>query len=248
MPEEKQDVNQKSSPELEQALEGTPPSAEQQTQETQTPPAEEGVTQEQEQQPEEEQRIPYSRFKEKVDEANWYKQQLERQMQPQPQPQFQQPQPQDPYAGMTPEEKVFWQNVDQRAKQEARRIVEQEVKPVLEAGRQQMVQMTVHQFRQMYPDVKPNSPEELGIAEKIQQGYPIHDAYKIVMFEKVRQQTESKVRQQVKQTTEAKRKANVETKSLPSKTALPTGKLSDREAIEKAFDNLTPEEKADLGF
>src|SRR3990167_699268 len=210
------DVTSASSPELKAALEGSAPLTEPQTQEAQALTAEQGVTQEQEMQQTEEERIPYSRFKDVNDEKNWYKQQLEQQLQQRQQ--FQQPilqpQPQDPYANMNPDEKVFWQNVDTRAEQKARQLIEREIRPIIEAGRQEIARMSVAQFRQRYSDVKPNSPEEIEIAQRIQAGYLPDDAYKVVMWDKKLSETESKTRQNTQQRTQQKRQANVETSGL----------------------------------
>ena len=217
MPEEIKDVTD-SSPELEKALEGATPAPIQPTPEAETPTPKEGETQEQIE-PQEEERVPYSRFKEKVDETNWYKRQLEAQLQ-RPQQQFPQPQPQDPYAGMTPEERVFWQSVDKRAEEKARQIVNTEIRPVIDAGRMEIARMSVAQFRQRYTDVKPNSPEEIAIAEKIQQGYVPDDAYRAVMWDAVMGRNTVKQQQTQQHKTEMKKKANVETGSItPSSTS-----------------------------
>lgn len=213
MVEDNKDVQSDSSPELEAALEGSAPSTEQQTPETETSTPQQDETQEQDEQQTEEQRIPYSRFKEKVDETNWLKDQLSQQLQQRQQP-VQQPlqqQAQDPYAGMTPEERVFLQGRDSRAEEIARKIIDKEIRPIIDAGRMEMARMNVAQFRQRYSDVKPESQEELAIAQKIQSGYTPDDAYLVVMGPNKMAALEARTRQQTKSKTQQKRQANVET-------------------------------------
>lgn len=227
MPDEVQDANveDSSSPELTEALEGSVPSTEQQSPDTQTPTAQQGESQEQEEeQPVAEEQVPLHeqpRFKEVVDEKNWYRKQLESQMQhQQTQQQFQQPQAPDPYANLTPEEQRWYRDRDARVEQIAAKKVEQyiqqRVAPQLEAGRRELARMTVTDFRRAHPDIKANSPDELTIAEKISTGYQPEDAYWSVMGPRGVQRAESKVKKQVKQSTEAKKRANVEHSSIPS--------------------------------
>lgn len=164
----------------------------------------------------EEGKIPYSRFKEKVDETNWYKQQLEQLIQTrQQQLNVQQP-TQDPYAGMTAEEARFWQGIDKRIEDRANVIADtkiRQISPVIDAGRMELAQIKVSQFRAQHPDIKANSPEEMEIAQRIQQGYTPDDAYWATMGPRGRQVVEKQVKQQVKQQIVAKKMANVETSS-----------------------------------
>jgi hypothetical protein len=217
MPDKAKDVSENSSTPsaLEGAIASSPEvqqEAQQQAQEAQSPTAEQGVVQEQAEVQEEEGRIPYSRFKEKVDEANWLKQQLElRLQQEQAQRQFQQP-TQNPYAGMTPEEERFWRAVDERARKIAQEETKQ-ISPMLEAGVRELTNMKVQQFRQTHPDIKTNSPEEMEIAQRIKQGYTPEDAYWSVMGPRGIRVAEEKGKQQAKQQIAAKKAANVETSS-----------------------------------
>lgn len=236
MVDEAKGVTENSPSPLAEAIASTPEVTQelQQAQETQNPTAEQGDTQEQAQQQDEVSRVPYSRLKEVVDEKNSYKQMLENLIQRQ---QSQQPvqQPQaDPYAGMTLEEKNFWEQVDRRAEVRAKQIVQtelQQVNPVLEAGRQEIAIMKVQQFRQAHPDIKPNSPEEMEIAQRIHQGYHPEDAYRIIMFDKVKAGTVTQVKQQVKQQINNKKMANVETSSSVPVNAQPQPKMSFREKM-----------------
>ena len=211
-----------SSPEAQQQIE--------QTQETQTSPAQEEVTQESA----EEAKIPYSRLKEVVDEKNWYKQQLEKMFQErQAQQQFQQPTQSPQELGNTPEEREFWRMQRQIAKEEAEKVFGK-VTPVIDAGRMELAQIKVQQFRTQHPDIKSNSPEEIAIAEKIQMGYLPEDAYRSVMWDSKVAETEKQTNQSIKQKMEAKKQANVEQRSIPSGAVPPTKeKLTLRQRIEK---------------
>ena len=185
------------------------PEALEETQESQTP-AKEEVSQEEQA---EESRVPYSRLKEVVDEKNWYKAQLEQRLnQPQQQPQ----QPTTPQElGNTPEEREFWKAVDARADARAEQKFRQ-IAPVIDAGRMELAQMKVQQFRNAHPDIKSNSPEEIAIAERISSGYLPEDAYKVVMWDRKVAQAEKQGNINNKVKIEAKKQANVEQKSIPS--------------------------------
>ena len=227
--EQNQGAQETSPSPLAEAIASSPEALEEQTQETQTPPAQKGVTQE----PVEESKIPYSRLKEVVDEKNWYKQQMERMLQQQQsQQQFQQP-TQDPYANMTADEEKFFRMIDTRAEKIAESKLRQ-ISPVIDAGRMELAQMKVQQFRMQHPDIKANSSEEIAIAEKIQIGYLPEDAYRSVMWDSKVAETEKQTNQTNKQKIEAKKQANVEQKSIPAGAVSPTKeKLTLRQRIEK---------------
>mgnify|MGYP001249908378 FL=1 len=233
---DEQDVTQNSSPALADAIASSPEALEAPI-DTQTPPAkEEGVSQE------EEARVPYSRLKEVVDEKNWLKQQLENQLQRQQQQIPQQPMQPQQELGNTPEEREFWALQRKIANEEARKVSQEQlgqIRPVIDAGRMELAQMKVQQFRNAHSDVKANSPEEIAIAEKINMGYLPEDAYKVVMWESKTASTEKQVKQQYKQTMDAKKQANVEQHSIPSGSLPPTNKvLPLRDRIKQAADAL----------
>ena len=230
MPEENQGVPETSPSPLAAAIASSPEALEEQTQETQTPPAQEGVTQE----PVEESRIPYSRLKEVVDEKNWYKQQLERKLQEsQSQQQFQQPAQPPQELGNTPEEREFYRLQRQIAREEAEKVFGR-VTPIIDAGRMELVLMKVQQFRTQHSDVRPNSPEEVAIAEKIQMGYLPEDAYRSVMWDKKVGEKTEQLNQSNRQKIEAKKSANVEQRSIPNNAIPPTKeKLTLRQRIER---------------
>ena len=190
----------------------------------------------------EEERIPYSRFKDVVDEKNWYKQQMEGILQQrQSQQQLQQPQT-DPYAGMTPEEERFWRAVDDRAKKIAQQELQQ-IGPVIDAGRMELAQLKVQQFRNQHPDIKENSPEEIQIAQKITMGYAPDDAYWSVLGPKGIRVAEEKGKQQVKQQIEAKKRANVESSASIPKQSQPVPKKSFRDTF---WENWQKADKGEL--
>ena len=232
-----------SSPEVQEEIKEQQP-------DTQTPPAEQGESQEEEQQ--ETENVPFHkhpRFQELIEENKWLKSNMETIIQQrQNQLQFQQPQ-QDRYAGMTLEEKAFWQNVDNRIEERATKIAEQRIgqlTPMLDMGAKELATIKLQQFRKEHADVKPDSPEEYSIARKMNEaramGYPMNaeEAYWIVMGNKGLKVAETKVKQQTKKQFEAKKQANVEQRSIPSGNNLPTKeKLTLRQRIEREAANMT---------
>lgn len=125
-------------------------------------------------------------------------------------------QPADPYAGMSAEEKAFYQNIDRRIEERARQISQEQLKqfqPVIEDGRRELVRMKVEQFFKEHPDVKPGSMEETAIAQKIKQGYPVDDAYAVVMYPLKQKEWTTKAQVTQQQKIQQKRAANVETSS-----------------------------------
>ena len=237
MPDEQKGAEGNSPSPLADAIASSPEALEgQQSQETQTPAKEEEI-QEQGGQQTEEPRVPYSRLKEVVDEKNWYKTQLEQRLAQQPQQQPQQ-QTQDPYAGMTAEEEKFFRMMDARAEKIAEQKLRQ-ISPVIDAGRMELAQMKVQQFRSTHSDIKPDSPEEIEIAQRIHQGYPTEDAYKVVMWDKKVADAEKQGNINLKQKIEAKKQANTEQRSIPQGATLPTKeKLTLRQRIEREAEKM----------
>ena len=94
--------------------------------------------------------------------------------------------------------------------------------------------MKVQQFRTQHSDVRPNSPEEVAIAEKIQMGYLPEDAYRSVMWDKKVGEKTEQLNQSNRQKIEAKKSANVEQRSIPNNAIPPTKeKLTLRQRIER---------------
>ena len=230
-----QDVKQESSSALAEAIASSP----EVTEELQKPQAETATPKEAEQEVQEEQQeteqAPFNqhpRFQELIAEKNYFKQMAERLSQQSQQP-IQQP-TQDPDAGKTAEERVFWQQVDERADRRAEAKLAR-LSPVLEAARMELAQMKVAQFRASHPDIKSNSPEEMMIAEKIQAGYNPDDAYWAVKGPLGEKKGEEKGKQQVKQQMVAKKMANVESTASLSPQAQSQGNLSFEEEMCQKF-------------
>jgi hypothetical protein len=99
--------------------------------------------------------------------------------------------------------------------------------------------MKTAQFRSGHPDIKPNSPEEIAIAERISSGYLPEDAYKAVMWDTKFGDAQGQQEQQNRQKTEAKRQANMEQRSIPAGNPLPVNqKLSLKERIKQEADKM----------
>lgn len=237
MPEDLLGAKEGDSPTLEGAVAESPAVKQevQEQQETQTPTAEQGETQvEQEQEI-----VPLhkeERFKELIEERNWYRQQLERQSQQRPQ--VQQP-TQDQYAGMTAEEEKFWRAVDERAERKAKQLFESSVSPQLQLGAAELARIKVAEFRRNHPDVKPESVEEREIARRINSGYELDDAYWAVMGPKGIRNAETQATKKVQQQMSVKKQANVENRGIPSTApSLPSRKLSLNEQIRSNYDKM----------
>lgn len=235
MPEEiKQDAKPTDDP---SALEGaiaSSPEAQQQAQETQTPPAEQGVIQEQSQQQQQvaQPEPPFHehpRFKEIVDEKNYWREMALRLQQP---TQQQLPPQQPQVMGNTPEEREFWKQVDDRARIQAEKI-RQETQPQIQAAQAEFARMKVVEFRRGHPDIKPNSSDEIEIAGLIRTGYDPDHAYWAVMGPRGVQTAKQQGAQEVKQQMQVKRQANVEGQGVPSQSGLPSQKLSFRDDVDK---------------
>lgn len=221
LPEEN-DVNAESSSALEAAIASSPEASEE-NQETQSPTAKQGVTQDKQQSTERigfgDPRHPdHERFVELYEQNKWLKQQLEKQ-----QTQFQQPQPAQPTTpqeiGDTPEAREFWSMQRKIAREEAEKVSKEHlgrISPILNAGREELAQIKLQQFRATHPDVVPDSPDETAIAERILRGYPLEDAYRSVMWNKNVAQKKSNDIINNKQKIEAKKQANVEQGSIPA--------------------------------
>lgn len=231
MAEEVQDANtpESSAGDLEGAIASSPEAIEEaQEQVAQPPTAEQGETQKPEPEKAEPPFHEHPRWKEVQQEKEWYRQQLEKMMQQTPPAQpATTPQPaQDPYAGMAPEEKVFWMKQREIAREEAEKVLQQQVAPQLTQGIQEIARLRVDQFRRQHTDVKPDSPEEMQISQKIRQGYLPEDAYRAVMWDKKVEEKQVVTNQEQKQLLNQKRKASVVSPQSVSQQSQPAAKLS----------------------
>lgn len=193
------------------------------------------------QQVEQEEQKPFNehpRFREIIEERNHWRDVAMRAVQT-PAPQASQPIQDDPYAGMTPEERVFYQKLDERAEKLVERKLAQ-VAPQFEQRiidtQEAVVALSYERFQQLHPDVKPNSPEENAIAEKVQMGYPLEDAYKLVMFDKIRNDKLNQAKIVQTNKTQQKLAANVETQTIPAMSVKQKEKLSFRDMLRKQME------------
>jgi len=244
------DAQAESSTALEGAIASSPEvqqEAQQQISDTQAPTAQQGDNQEQTEQQEAEQ-VPFHhhpRWKELTEENRWLKQNMEQIIQQrQVQQQFQQP-TQDPYAGMPAEEKVFWQSIDQRIEQGARKISDerfQGIAPMLETGAREIANLKVQEFRKAHPDVKSGSSEEFEIARKIsdatRMGYSLSsdEAYWAVMGPRGVKVAQEQGKQQIKQQIETKKRANVEMAASVPAQAQVAPKAKYRDTLSHFYD------------
>ena len=186
---------------------------------------------------EQEKEVPFNehpRWREVQEERNYWRELALKQAQPtvSPTPQA------DPYAGLTPEEKVFWQKVDERAEAIAQKKIES-VRPQVEQELRQTKEavslMAYERFQQQHPDVKPGSPEENAIAQYFQKGYTLDDAYKVVMFDKIGTQKAQQAKEVLVNKVQQKIAANVETKTI-SPTSNLSPKASFREMMKREME------------
>lgn len=192
-----------------------------------------------------EQEVPFNqhpRFQELIEERNYYKdlakKAVERPIMAQPQ----QAQQEDEYAGMSQEEKQFFQKIEKIAERKAHKIVEEKeegVRRELNETRQILATVAYERFQAKHPDVPPNSPEEAQIAQLYQRGYSLDDAYKVAMFDKVKNQKVQAAQVKSNQTVQKKIAANMETSSIPASSGLPqVSTKKGRERIAELVDNF----------
>lgn len=246
--QEEQDANvavDSSATDLSEAMaESTTVEEIQQAQEAQTPTAEQGETQEQEAQQEaqESEQAPFHqhpdwiRFRERKEaEVDFLKKQIEYQQQqakgiPQPE--------QDPYANLPAEQKLFWQEIEKIADKRADAKVKS-LQPLINATRDEIALQKVKAFRMEHPDVRPNSPEELSIAQKINLGYDPEDAYRSVMWDRVGQTNQARAVKTVQKKIAQKKQANVEASPSVSSNFAP----KPAETISETFARVEAEMK-----
>lgn len=179
----------------------------------------------------------HPRFKEVIDEKNYWKEMamklvpVAEQLQ---KPKVDEP---DPYANLSLEEKEFWRKVESVAEKKAMRIADEKTKQFSleqQVVRQQLAQIAYQKFKETHPDVKAGSPEENAIAVKVRQGYSLDDAYQVVMGPKMleKYKRESETRKQQK--TQQKVAANLESSGLPAQTPVKAGeRVSVREFVNR---------------
>ena len=129
----------------------------------------------------------------------------------------------DPYAGMDAPTAEFYRNLDRRNQQQVQAIVAQQLQgyaQALDAGRRELAEVKINQFRQSNPDIKPNSKEEAAIAGFVSQGYDLSTSKKLALFDSL--ETENRALKAKQSTIPTKRAANTEQSSgIPSTAGLP---------------------------
>lgn len=184
--------------------------------------------------------VPFNehpRWQELMDERRWLREQLDlankRQIVAAPAPASEP----DPYAGMDEETKRFYQNVDRRAEQIARKIAaekEDAITREINETRKILATVAYERFQVKHPDVLPNSNEEKTIAALYSKGYSLDDAYKVAMFDRVQNQKVQQAQAKKVESIKQKVAANVEQASIPAESGLPKQKkVSIREFVEE---------------
>ncbi len=184
----------------------------------------------------EEQKVPYNRFKEKVEEANYYKRLLEQSV---AKPTQQAPQqPIDKYAGMDAETRLFYQNQEKMMREIANeKAQELEAKYQRESAYQKQIigNLLGKEFTRAHPDVKEGSMEQEQIVQKIRVGYDSDDAYWSVMGPRGLSNAKVTAQKEVKQQFQAKKKANTETQGI-NPSGLPPAKKNFRDDLMKELE------------
>lgn len=131
----------------------------------------------------------------------------------------------DPYAGMTKEEKEFYQRIDNLAEQKTRKVLA-EVAPQfqqeLRETKETMAALAYERFLNKYPEVRPGSQEEGQIAELYKRGYSLDDARNLVFRDYDIQQAVGKGKNQQQVKVQQKVAANLEQKTLPPINGIPS--------------------------
>lgn len=150
----------------------------------------------------------------------------------------------DPYAGMTPEEKVFWEKQRQIAREEAQRVAQEAgttLRNELLENKILVTSMMYERFLEKHPDIQPDSEEAGQIAQKVKAGLSLEDAYTVVTYpRKLKEVQDSvhakKTQQQTKKTTE-KIAANLEGSGVASTSPFSSQakELSNAEIVDLHF-------------
>jgi hypothetical protein len=164
--------------------------------------------------PEPEQQVPYSRFKDVIEEKNYLKQQNAQMLDQMQQRQPVQPQQQvDKYAHLEPAEQVFYRNQEKMMREVAKEVAEkqfQTINPVINSGLQEIAVMKAQNFRVAHPEIKKGSQDETDITQRVNIGYSLEDAYWSVMGPRGVERAQTRAVKQVKQNIQQKRQANTE--------------------------------------
>lgn len=148
----------------------------------------------------------------------------------------------DPWEGYVnhpdPQTAQFWQTQRQLFQREAEKMADTKLSQVMEAvnaGRNELAQIKVAEFRRQNPEIKPGSQEEASIAGYVQQGYDLETAKSIVMFPKVQARLSELEKKQ--SAVPKKAAANVaSTSGIPAGAGLPAQKGDWRETASSVID------------
>lgn len=176
----------------------------------------------------------HPRWKEMIEERNYYRDLAMKAVEATKQPVMTPPEP-DPYSGYTPEQRAFWEEIDKRADHRAKRILEEkekEYKAAIDRTNMEVATFHYERFIKDHPDVEPNSPEGREMAANVaifrRNGLSPNEAlersYRIVYFPKLKSEMESKLKVKKEEKIKEKESANVETSSIPSNSGLPQKK------------------------
>ena len=103
----------------------------------------------------------------------------------------------------------------------------------IDMGRQQLAQVTVSNFRRDNPEIGAGSSEEQQIISRVQQGYPLEEAKRIVMYDVLTKRLSQQQGNQTQQRDLQKRQASPEsTPGIPATAGGPKPKGSFRETVD----------------
>ena len=145
----------------------------------------------------------------------------------------------DPYAGMDAATAEFYRNMDKRIEVKATQLAEQKLQGVLQAvdaGRRELAEIKISQFRKDNPDIKLGSQEEALIAGYVQSGYDLQSAKKLALYDKLEAENRAF---KTKQSTVPQRVAAARTESssgIPAASGLPPKQGDWRERVGSILD------------
>ena len=151
----------------------------------------------------------------------------------------------DPYDGLTPEEKVFWESIDKRTRKTVEEAVDKARREEREAAEARFAKLeeasraaTYKEIITQYPEVKPGSDIEMQVAQKIKMGYNPFDACELIVgkirLEALQNKSAVSKKQREQQMLKDKVAANSEVSTMSSTSPLSQSQMSADEKL-KAF-------------
>lgn len=139
-----------------------------------------------------------------------------------------QPMANDPWEGKVnhpdPQTALFWQEQQRLFQHEARRVSDQQNQSLLQAvdaGRRELAEIKISQFRKENPDIKPNSPEEQQIAGLVSQGYDLNTAKKLALYDRLELENQALKSKQSSVGSKVAANATGPTQGMPATAGLP---------------------------